>query len=480
MPEAEPPAHESYPPPEQWATHGTGRGAGSLGLSWAMLIALSAVFVLLHALPATAPGTGTPTDPALQADAGLKLIARYSLGARQLAAQLPADQASSIEQLAGAMDDQAGTPTAKLRAAMVAAEITGPDSARARIHALLDDPSLDEPLRADARLVERLLEVTGAPARDAVTPDERAELRKRHHWFADVALSRGLPDTDPDRAAVLRSGARTLWTVLGAFLIAAVALLVGLVLLAVGVALFARGKLRPRFDTQPSMSRADRCRLLNTTTLFLAALLGASLVGDGLHAITGWDCTLLLLWACLPLAWWARWRGMDRQTWRTALGWYAPSGFARELGAGVMGYLAGLPIVAVGLVITLVLVAVSGARPTHPAVEQAAQSGGDVWTAARLLALGVIWAPVCEETFFRGAMYSHLRGWLRPLLSGLIVAVFFAALHPQGLTVVPALMSLAVVFALIREWRGSIVGSMTAHAIQNGFVMSMGLLLLGG
>jgi len=62
---------------------------------------------------------------------------------------------------------------------------------------------------------------------------------------------------------------------------------------------------------------------------------------------------------------------------------------------------------------------------------------------------------------------------MRPILAALVVAFVFAVIHPQGLLAVPALMSLAVVFALIREWRGSLIGSVVAHAINNGFVFTL-------
>jgi membrane protease YdiL (CAAX protease family) len=43
---------------------------------------------------------------------------------------------------------------------------------------------------------------------------------------------------------------------------------------------------------------------------------------------------------------------------------------------------------------------------------------------------------------------------------------------------VPALGSLALIFAGIREWRGSIIGCMTAHALNNTVVLIMVVLML--
>jgi membrane protease YdiL (CAAX protease family) len=53
------------------------------------------------------------------------------------------------------------------------------------------------------------------------------------------------------------------------------------------------------------------------------------------------------------------------------------------------------------------------------------------------------------------------------------VSILFAAMHPQGWAGVPVLASIAIVLAAIREWRGTILASATAHALNNGFAMTM-------
>jgi len=52
-----------------------------------------------------------------------------------------------------------------------------------------------------------------------------------------------------------------------------------------------------------------------------------------------------------------------------------------------------------------------------------------------------------------------------------IMGVLFAAIHPQGLATIPALAGLAIGFALIREWRGSLIAPMAAHAMHNGILV---------
>ncbi|MFZ4534628.1 MAG: CPBP family intramembrane glutamic endopeptidase, partial [Alsobacter sp.] len=307
-------------------------------------------------------------------------------------------------------------------------------------------------------------------------------LKKRHHWFAEVALSRGLPESDPARVEIIKTGTRTVIVMISAVVIAGLAMMVGFVLATIGVIMLVSRSLRPAYACDAALAgttTGQRAALLESLVLFILALLGLSAVAEGIQAAGGPDLKVWLLWLALAAAWWPRVWGMERSAWKTALGWHAGRGVLREIGAGIVGYLAGLPIVLVGLVTTVVLIAVTGSKPTHPAVEQVS-AGGGWWASAQLMVLACLWAPVCEETFFRGAMFAHCRRWLHPLLSALIVAFVFAAIHPQGWTVVPALMSLAVSFALVREWRGSIIASMTGHAIQNGFVMTLNLLMLGG
>jgi membrane protease YdiL (CAAX protease family) len=96
----------------------------------------------------------------------------------------------------------------------------------------------------------------------------------------------------------------------------------------------------------------------------------------------------------------------------------------------------------------------------------------------QIVVLAAIIAPLVEETMFRGFLYRHLRdaGWRLPrlvsvLISGTVVSFLFAVIHPQGWTLVPALMGLALGFTLMREWRGSLIGPMIAHGINNSVAL---------
>jgi len=89
-------------------------------------------------------------------------------------------------------------------------------------------------------------------------------------------------------------------------------------------------------------------------------------------------------------------------------------------------------------------------------------------------------APIVEETMFRGVLYRHLRErgihWNRALsvaVAAVVNGVIFAAIHPQGILAIPLLATLAIGFTLAREWRGSLVSSITMHALNNSMVTAM-------
>ncbi|MFO0926344.1 MAG: CPBP family intramembrane glutamic endopeptidase [Gemmataceae bacterium] len=145
---------------------------------------------------------------------------------------------------------------------------------------------------------------------------------------------------------------------------------------------------------------------------------------------------------------------------------------------------------AVGLLVMVGLMAlgrktgVTPATPTHPIVGVALTADWRVWL--QVFVVAAIVAPVVEETFFRGALYRHLRDATAglPRWQSVTVAVaasgfVFAVIHPQGWLGVPVLMALAAAFALARDWRGSVVAPILAHAINNGATTFLLLLLAG-
>jgi membrane protease YdiL (CAAX protease family) len=122
--------------------------------------------------------------------------------------------------------------------------------------------------------------------------------------------------------------------------------------------------------------------------------------------------------------------------------------------------------------------------PNHPIVGDVLHSDWLGWL--QILFVASVGAPFVEETMFRGVLYRHLREatagrgrWRSVVVSALVAAFLFAALHPQGLLGILPLMALACGFTAAREWRGSLVPSMTVHALHNGMLTVMLILAAG-
>ena len=113
---------------------------------------------------------------------------------------------------------------------------------------------------------------------------------------------------------------------------------------------------------------------------------------------------------------------------------------------------------------------ISGATPSHPVQSADTDAPG---AALQLYLLACVWAPLVEETMFRGALLHHLRRRWHWLLSAAVSAFIFAAIHPQGWTFIPTLGAIGFALALLREWRGSIVAPVVAHACNNFVIVSL-------
>lgn len=85
---------------------------------------------------------------------------------------------------------------------------------------------------------------------------------------------------------------------------------------------------------------------------------------------------------------------------------------------------------------------------------------------------------------FRGALYRHLReafgGWGKAfsVVASILVSSFlFAVIHPQGIVGVPLLAAVAIVLAILREWRSALIAPIVMHMIVNGVTTSLVLLI---
>lgn len=306
---------------------------------------------------------------------------------------------------------------------------------------------------------------------NGVAPSERERLRQELGWFGRVVLS---PADAGDAARVRHDGLRAL---IGIGSLASLALLA--VLTGVGLLLAARvrrdaGTFPTRFTPPGEHAGVYLEAFAVYLAIFFLVVVAPALTGADLPALVG----IGLVAASLAGAAWPLVRGVPLGVALRDLGLHRGAGVARELVAGAVGYVAILPVFAVGFAISLGAVAVAdrlgGAEDTsapisHPIVEMLV--AGDATVALMVLLLASGFAPFFEELMFRGALYGPLRRSLGPIAAGLASGVVFAAIHPQGWLMIPALASLALGFALVREWRGSLLAPMAAHAVHNGVLV---------
>lgn len=480
------------------------------------LILIGKVGLAIKSLTAGSPGAGTggPTDP----------LNTFTTINDQMAGWI-SDQPGKLIGPANPPAKQKN-PTAavtRFRATIVGAQLgLDQDHLAWRFDDVEKDLAGASPLNDDLRVVRSILNVSagprGVPATDesaafeevspaatipAPTQAEIDAFRARHGWFAELALAQS------DKSAknlddAQDSGMLLLGVFVFAFAIIGCALIAGVVLLIIGAMAFASRRSGSfwRFkkpvaanewptppDDQsdqgpwPALARPGQV-WLETFVVFLAAFLGVKVVGSLIEALVGSNTDWLgvmgvgLQWLVLPTIFWPIVRGMPFKRWCADVGWHRGEGTAKELACGLMGYLAFLPIY-FGLAIIVVLVmfaiqALAGEPQQAPSnkVLEIVQGGG-AFELLMIYLLATIWAPVVEESIFRGALLRFFGGRTPMVVAALITAAIFAALHGYLLMQLLLIGSLGFWFALLRQWRGSIIAPVVGHMIHNGFVLAM-------
>lgn len=466
------------------------------GVAWgAMVLLVSTVVVLPLLLPLRRHDVAAEEE---LASVILELQGRYMLG---VVRALGFPEAQFRRQLAGLNTGSLGQ---RLRHAVLEGELVGADAALDALHDLQAqlEKAAYQPTESEQQLLRVLNRLYADYAREDLTAstvaaEERSLLQQQLGWYGRLAL---VPPATPDqqaRATLLREAQRTTILVLSLVGLGFVVFVFGSIGLLVFGVLFVIGGLAEGLG-RPSPSAG---LYAETFAVWMALYLGLQiLTGLFLPAkvqLPASGSAMILSLAALA---WPVWRGLPWKQVREDIGWTAGRQPFLEPFLGLAGYGMAFPLLAVGVVVMLVLMALQAALqappggvedfspatgPSHPIVRLVA--GGNGWVRLQLLVLAAVLAPVVEETMFRGVLYRHLRDATRCLprllsflLSALLVSFLFAVIHPQGLIAVPVLMALALAFNLIREWRGTLVPSMVAHGINNGLIFLFLILALSG
>ncbi|MEM7755974.1 MAG: CPBP family intramembrane glutamic endopeptidase, partial [Planctomycetota bacterium] len=316
-----------------------------------------------------------------------------------------------------------------------------------------------------------------------LSDDQREALIDRHGFYAQVALTHQLPDTDPARAELVSGGGTLVAVLVIAGLGGAAAILAGCVLFVLGMILMGTGKLRSRFaPPEPGGSV-----MLEVFCWFVGGFLVVSLGSDLIARVVRtsdptatWPAMVPLFaqWLLLLAPLWPLLRGVSRADLARLLGWNTGRGLFKEIGFGFLAYLAGLPVFLAAVIATLGLITLvdvitggSAAPTSSPVVELVA--GGSTLSLVLIFMLATIWAPFCEELVFRGALQRHIRARLAGPLAILATAAVFGFMHGYGPLFVLPLIALGFVFGAMRELRGTIIPSITAHFLHNATVLTL-------
>jgi membrane protease YdiL (CAAX protease family) len=370
------------------------------------------------------------------------------------------------------LGEYAVSRTDRFRTAIVAGELLGPQAAHDKLETLRAEVDTNGALAAD---IGWLSPWYAKAAKGNLTPlpdDVQRTLTDRHGWFGKLAISHQRGAGDPLRWEVVSGAA-------GVLAFEAIDALWGWATLVVGVVLAIVTFVKIR-GFEPAMVETDveRSVYAEMFAIFLLGFLIFDAVDIFVIGQTGsWSVFLseAMVWSASAACLWPLLRGVSFQELRIDLGWTRGQGISKEIGAGLLGYLMGLPLHWIyHRIVELVHIASQGDSgggdegiqyPLFPAP----MSG--TWG---ILLIGMLssclWAPFFEETFCRGALHRYLPGKLGIKGRVLITALIFGTIHPYGPTGIMDVTLAGLIFGLLREWRGSLIAPMVAHFLNNATI----------
>lgn len=460
------------------------RSAGLLTLAILIPVLVVVVFLQQRSVILTAAQAEAEAQqiaPSGKADT-FGLLSRFTVRFHHTMLDLDPDQGATALEDAGYMDsldDAAFSPHEMMRAAVVAAELSGPEAAQERLdntysYTLGVFDQLDEEYaQAVFDDIDALQDIYAGKELPAEVRDRLVE---HHGWHGRLALTYGKDNDDPERAELISGGMELLILLVGFGGLVVIALLGGFVLLVVGIVLLAAGKFRMRF-VPPGVGGSV---YLETFAVFVAAFLFTQLMSMLLEGKAPASVIFGIQWLVALSIFWPMVRGVSFERWKSDMGFTAPEGLMKEIGLGIVTYLACVPLYFAAALLSFLLLIIrtlltsSMSGEDAPAVEAPISNPiidilekTDTLTLVVLGSLMCIWAPLVEEAIMRGALFRHFRSRFIFVFSALFSAVLFGVLHQYDVLMLIPIITLGAAFAFLREWRGNIVGCMTAHAMHN-------------
>ena len=297
-----------------------------------------------------------------------ELTARYSIGAKRLLEQATGKKDSSNDPLYLSQIDRYVTTTTDKGARGVGAGGAG----RAGVGAGAARSTTTEGERHAAgrgcfSAADGVSNGRGRGARAGA-----ALLIQRHGWFGKLALSWNQPSSSKEAEEVNAAAARAFYSVAGLGVLGLGGLILGSVLFIVALVRFIDGKVKLAYRPAAEPGSA----FLESFAIYVGGMALLSLLLMIIPAQTGsrvsWGRLALSLLPVSVAMVWPLFRGVRAPEWRRGLGWTTGRGLFREMTAGILGYLAGMPVLAAGAAVTIFLTSVSGADPSHPIMNEGA------------------------------------------------------------------------------------------------------------
>ena len=166
-----------------------------------------------------------------------------------------------------------------------------------------------------------------------------------------------------------------------------------------------------------------------------------------------------------------------RVTWRDAFG-LEPRAILRDVGKGVMFYLAALPFIVFYTFLYQAVLRGVGYEIVMQEVALVVADEQSFWMRMYLMGLAVVLAPLFEEILFRGIGLPLIAQKWGVAPAVVAVSLFFAAIHFHLPSMMP-LFVIAVAFSLAYIHSGSIVVPIVMHGLFNGVNVAMLMMLKG-
>ena len=434
---------------------------------------------------------------------GLKLMevqGKYFVGAMNF---LPIDDEQQEGIYESTSELNRGTLEQRFRYIVLAGELAGADEAALQLTSLnhlVDSNAAKTTPEQDG--VRQALQHLYADYReenwDAPSLDEnqRQLLEAELGWFGALALAPATSANQSARDQVVRPARQTFFGVFG--IIGMMVLMggVGLIGLCVFVVLALTGKVKSRIDAGRPHGGVYAETFAVWMILFVGLSMAAAIFSNADNHLT---VTLAAFSFSLMALAWSVLRGVTWKQVRQDIGLTIGKHVVEPFW-GFVCYMCTIPLLVGGVIVMLILMSVFGFllegggpgsgdvfaptnTPSHPIIEWIAEA--DFAKTMIIVLLACVAAPIVEEIMFRGVLYRQLRDatastrvLVSVLFSGLVSSFIFAIIHPQGIFAVPPLMALAFGFAMAREWRGSLIAPMTMHALNNGIVTVLMLVIL--